>query len=1064
MQTTTAPTVKKEPFAATAPGLALNTILGLPKATVQVAVDILRAVPRGIISTAETIAPEKVRTNIGEISPKEDFGKTGEILLGQDPIKDIQTKAQGISHFLQELGLGQKTSDSFGAFIGVGGTLLDVFPAGSPEKRSIENAAKLSAEELAKWLAKQADEKVIATTLKVLGHPEESIMDTARALVQTKTPEEVKLVLKNGVLSGENKVLMSLPGTVQTTPPELISRNIGDTIKKTYFAAGKSASDPAFSKAEETLSNILVEMELARPGERVIIGYGADRQVQGIPSTFPQWVPEELRSRELFDKVMPDLNNLKYPKGKLQRELYDEILGELDHRLGIDTSGLRSKLKINDETQKSLSKIGSGSAPRSPAGTLEDPVQAFTTQAEKDLGRPVVLTAREKRLVAGGPNSQALREGVTAAQTTRPSPPSPLGSRPTTRGVETPFRSTGDVIAARGAATIEEGEARSLEIQAEEYLKRASQEEVVRDLRDSASLKNIVDKYQTPFWKKINIIDYIRTPDRVLTKIGLGAEAQFIRTRYEGYLKELPKNIDKITQWAEQVKKLGADKHAAEGINRRIFDYLDGQAVTLTADEKRIATEIQAYLKDWADRLGLPPDSRIAHYITHLFDEDLVRKEFDEELAKLIRDKIPGEVYDPFLEKRLGALGYKHDTWAALDAYTKRATRKFYMDPALERIADKAASFEESQWNYVKRYLDRVNMRPTETENLIDNSIKSIIGYKYGARPFTRLSQKARQMVYRGALGLNFGSALRNLTQGVNTYAELGEKYTVKGYIDLLRNGTKELHDVGVLNDDFVQDRTLSAVKTTMQKFDKVLFSLFETAEKVNRGSAYYGAKAKAIRQGKTIEEAVDYAKSVVRKTQFSFGRIDTPLALQSDLVKTLMQFQTFTLKQSEFLTEKVVRREWAGLIRYVVGSMVMLYSIGKLFGMKWQDILPSFRFGAPPTLTIPTHLAKDATGTNTDKFHQPLDTKEKIVQLGNDLIPFIPAGVQAKKTLQGIGAARQGKDTTATGRTRYKIPQDKTTLLRAGLFGKSALPAAQEYYSKLGEPKKTSGPASYNF
>src|SRR5262249_26172422 len=148
-------------------------------------------------------------------------------------------------------------------------------------------------------------------------------------------------------------------------------------------------------------------------------------------------------------------------------------------------------------------------------------------------------------------------------------------------------------------------------------------------------------------------------------------------------------------------------------------------------------------------------------------------------------------------------------------------------------------------------------------------------------------------------------SALRNLSQGVNTYAKLGEKYTAIGYTKLFSPAAREeLVREGILNNGFIQDRAMSAAKRTMEKLDKGLFVFFDTAEKINRGSAYLGAKAKALRMGKTEAQAIEYAKQLVRDTQFSFGSVDTPVALRSDLAKTLGQFQSYTTKQLEFLGE----------------------------------------------------------------------------------------------------------------------------------------------------------------
>ena len=63
----------------------------------------------------------------------------------------------------------------------------------------------------------------------------------------------------------------------------------------------------------------------------------------------------------------------------------------------------------------------------------------------------------------------------------------------------------------------------------------------------------------------------------------------------------------------------------------------------------------------------------------------------------------------------------------------------------------------------------------------------------------------------------------------------------------------------------------------------------------------------------------MEFGREIVRKTQFSFGSIDTPVGLQSDIAKTLTQFQSFTIKQGEFLTEMAMDKNFVGLIRYAV-------------------------------------------------------------------------------------------------------------------------------------------------
>lgn len=570
----------------------------------------------------------------------------------------------------------------------------------------------------------------------------------------------------------------------------------------------------------------------------------------------------------------------------------------------------------------------------------------------------------------------------------------------------------------------------------------------------SSSLESVVERSGFDVRKKVNFIDMFRTPDRVLKKMGLGKEADELRVNYDKYLSELPKEIDKITAWSQRVPKES---------NERIFQYLDGQGTQLTGEELKVAKEIRQYLKGWADRLGLPEDNRVSHYITHIFDRELKSQEIDPDLAKIIRERVAGSVYDPFLEKRLGAKGYIQDTWQALDAYVKRATRKANLDPTLKKISDKAENFEESQFDYIKGYIARVNMQPTKLDNLIDNTLKQTpLGYKLGARPITVITKKMRQLGYRGTLGLNVGSALRNLTQFSNTYAKLGEKYTALGYMKLVKSladGNDELSRVGVLRNEFIQDRNINATRKFAEKTDNVLFTFFELAERINRGSAYFGAKAKGLSKGMSENEAIEYAKKIVRDTQFSFGSIDNPKVLSSDLSKTLLQFQSYNLKQAEFLGEMVSNKEYIGVGRYAISSAVMMYTLGQLIGIKPEQLVPFLseftdesRIGKTPAINAITEVGGALLGKK-DKYGNELDLGDRIAKGSSALIPLIPAGVQIKKTYQGIEAGMKGYSESKSGRIQYPVPQDPVSRVRAAVFGKSQLPQAREYFDKKRSP-----------
>jgi hypothetical protein len=167
-------------------------------------------------------------------------------------------------------------------------------------------------------------------------------------------------------------------GVVQEeNPAEVISKSTED-IKRIYKAKEE--------KVYEALGRIFTELDVAEAGQRVFLENG---EVMGIKSTFPDWVPEHLRSKKLFDSVLKgivSIEDLKYPGGNrtAQRALYDEILDRVDRAVGVDTSKARNaildayaKPKATKETTNKTARPTSESTPRS-----EKPVEQKVTPRE----------------------------------------------------------------------------------------------------------------------------------------------------------------------------------------------------------------------------------------------------------------------------------------------------------------------------------------------------------------------------------------------------------------------------------------------------------------------------------------------------------------------------------------------------------------------------------------------------------------------------------------------------------------------------------------------------------
>lgn len=1031
----------KTPFDATKTGIAVNTIKGLPKAGLDTLNKMGQASFRGFGAIGAKIANRDINA---QFKPEGTFQKE---LYGTEKPVDFTSVGQEVT---------QKNvpvlTPAVGAFLSV----ADAIPGGS----GIKNTLK-------------AEKNIIKPAVGLLSKAKNLYKNSILSSQVGGIGKNIEKRIADPIRRSEVDSLMSLPKkAVSLEADPTIEKQLFSQMDKNVMSAGNEDIKAKIIKGRLQPRDAVGKYSSNKPrtvdGEIMNSGRLGQKSIANTPNinapiinTSNRIMPESIPQKKgILQRMKEAYKNspLSSQKGSIGGKMEKRIQTELEiTQDALDNHPAKDLIKYTNKRTSELPQVTGGV--KSKFGNRGDDI--VTELGYEDTSKLSDSIDEYRRLQAKAKDlkQQVTNERIAKVETIKNDRMANQPLKYSAEGRPLALNAREKAIVSRSSelskdipqTVVPKGEAQSLEA-------LANQSKTVDGVK-IPSLPDIIKTFPTPVNKKINIVDYIRTPDRVLEKIGFADEAKSLRKSYEAYSKELPTNINKITEWSKQVS---ADS------NEKIFKFLDGQGGNLDANEARVASEIKSWLSTWADRLNLPQDNRISHYITHIFDKELLTKEFDEDLAKIIANKIPGEVYDPFLLRRLGAKGYKQDTWQALDAYVKRATRKAHLDPVLEQIKAKTGSslerakIEASQFKYIQRYINNVNMRPTELDTVLDNGIKSLIGYKLGQRPITALTKSLRQLTFRGMLGLNPGSALRNLSQGINTYATLGEKYTVVGYSKLFsKSAMQELKDVGVLADSFIQDRTLSATKKSLEQVDKVLFSFFNAAEKINRGSAYFGAKSKALAEGKSLEQAIEYGKEIVRKTQFNFSSIDTPVALQNDLAKTLLQFQTYTVKQTEFLTEMVKDKNFLGLLRYAVGGLAFVYTAGQAIGMKPEQLLPQFRFDTPPSLKVPTTVA-GAIANTPDKYGQQRDLAKKLDDVGQSLIGIVPAGSQIKKTYQGIKSIQEGGSYDKGGKLQYKQDQSTGGRLQSILFGKSSSKEAQNYFDKVPTPEKQKAQQAY--
>jgi len=97
-------------------------------------------------------------------------------------------------------------------------------------------------------------------------------------------------------------------------------------------------------KIDDAMAEASFYLETAEAGKRIAIPSdepGVNYTFMAQPSSFPDWVPSELRTRKLFDQVQESLYNGQPPTKGKAKELYDTVMNRVRERAGVDIENVR---------------------------------------------------------------------------------------------------------------------------------------------------------------------------------------------------------------------------------------------------------------------------------------------------------------------------------------------------------------------------------------------------------------------------------------------------------------------------------------------------------------------------------------------------------------------------------------------------------------------------------------------------------------------------------------------------------------------------------------------------
>ncbi len=445
--------------------------------------------------------------------------------------------------------------------------------------------------------------------------------------------------------------------------------------------------------------------------------------------------------------------------------------------------------------------------------------------------------------------------------------------------------------------------------------------------------------------KDLGAKEKVRPSRKVLTRIGQWRGLFKPTQKAEVELHE--EQLAKSKMFDKWQKLLGKDKArwalVSDEINKK------GSVVGLTAEENRVVDQYRKWADGWANRKDLPQTKRIKDYMPHLFEQEATRqiKEeggIDPVLAQMLSEKVTRKITDPFLKKRLGAVGWIKDPVAAARAYEAVSLKFAYYTPLLNKIETMLAdpSIPQSVKNYLSGFSKRMTGELSDIDKSANITIREfaekiknvpVIGdYFYSkmtqGNPMGMASYHLTGGLYALFLGYKATSAIRNLSQHTLILGEIGPKFFAKGIVARATAKGKGRLKKGLVirSRKFAYTAGLdsSFASRWTDKFRETALYMFRLADKQNVSDAFLGGVAEAeeflteannkLPVGKKVsperleQYIIDRGDEVAADTQYLYTKMNSMSFSQSAPGRTMSMLTTWTENWIELMTKWIKR------------------------------------------------------------------------------------------------------------------------------------------------------------
>ncbi|MDR1649030.1 MAG: hypothetical protein LBR71_02110, partial [Synergistaceae bacterium] len=298
--------------------------------------------------------------------------------------------------------------------------------------------------------------------------------------------------------------------------------------------------------------------------------------------------------------------------------------------------------------------------------------------------------------------------------------------------------------------------------------------------------------------------------------------------------------------------------------------------------------------------------------------------------------------------QRKGYAGFDTDMEYALRHYLNLSARYLAMNKLkhnginlFERTFGRFGNDHKGLARYAKNFLNDVLGNPSNIEETLNRWIReSWVGEHIpdwiGDRPATMGANMLAGVVAQAKLGvLNVSAGLMNLTQLNGTQAIIGPIYTARGMAEYLRPtlATRRLYREAGIEENISMENPsgYSRAHNLRGALAGASMSVFRSIDGMTRKTTLIGAYRKALADGKSRAEAIEYAKKVNDDVNFDYSVADTPEFIRraGPIGTLLFQFKKYGIKQAELGLPFVGKLKGAEQARFWAGQLLLSGLVG---------------------------------------------------------------------------------------------------------------------------------------